>query len=181
MRTANAVCRMPCAGSRDTCQPIGYPQGVESRRGQDMAQVRARCAEVATAPQAQHPDALRDGPLDACSARILGGILRRLFALALRLEGEEGVLGPDRDGAALVALARPDTLAAARAGLAILERELGLAHGGVAVVERRGPADTGMPFEADRPLLLPVDREALSVEALPCARLPLDIRARRAQ
>lgn len=97
--------RVSRACLRDACQPVGYPQEVKIRCGEDMAHVRVRETEVPAVPQVQHPDALRDRCLDACPSRVLRGIFGRLLAFMSRSEDEKGVFRVYRNGASLVALA----------------------------------------------------------------------------
>jgi hypothetical protein len=138
-------------------------------------------AHVATATQPLHMGPLRDSGFNAGAPCRFSGVLHRLLPLAPRFERERGVFGTKSDGPSLRAFARAHALAPTRTGLAILHGALDLHDGRVAVVDRWCPTAPGMPFRADRLLLVPVNRAALGVKALLLAGLPLHIWASRPQ
>src|SRR5215204_3214136 len=116
----------------------------------------------------------RDGALYPGASGVLGLELGRSLAFTSPLQSLVVLPGPpDANGPPLVVLDRADAQIPARAGHAVLVRELYLHHLGVLPVYGRGPAQALFAFRADRHLVLPVDGEGGGLKATTLASLPL--------
>src|SRR5215207_4741500 len=80
---------------------------------------------------------------------------------------------PDGDGPSLVVFDRADAQIPARAGHAVLARELYLHHLVDLFIYGRRPTQTLLTFGADRHFVVPVDGEGRGLEATLLAGLPL--------
>src|SRR4051794_2650001 len=140
-------------------EPGGEALDIDRGRGRHVLEVGLGEAAIAAAAQPERAHALRDGPLDPGPSRVgtpalLGrdppprGLERLAFGARLQLQVPGLVFaaraqGPCRAGAA-VRLAEPD-------------RDVGRAG----VVDLPGPGRGELAFGAARPLLVPVDLEAV--------------------
>src|SRR5690348_11357249 len=133
--------------------------------------------DIAGATQAHRTNPLRDSAFHAGSAGIECFKLLRLRPLPGLLERMIVQLLTHRDGATRVAR-RVRTQRAAGTGLAISHREFDLDDRVLAVIQRRGPADTGFALGAGGLLSGPVDLKLARGEARLLLRLPVVIRPR---
>ena len=117
----------------------------------------------------------RNRRFDTFSQGILFGTGGRLLATTGSLQRFMLGLRSDGDGAPFVLLYRANTVDLARTAPAISGGELDLDHLIGSVVNGRSPADTVLPFGADRLLALPVDGELAGINALLRVGLPLHI------
>src|SRR5215207_8555717 len=120
----------------------------------------------------------RDGALYPGASGVLGLELGRSLAFTSPLQSLVVLPGPpDANGPPLVVLDRADAQIPARAGHAVLARELYLHHLGVLPVYGRRPAYALLVLRAGRHLIVPVDGERRSLKAGLFAGLPLVVRA----
>src|SRR5437764_98792 len=112
-------------GARPLAEPRAEAQEVQPRRGQDVAEVRFRLADVACATQATGPDAARERALDTRAPGVGGREVAGLLALPGGLEGVVFVMGADGDRATRI-FPRARTERAAGAGAAVAPGELDL-------------------------------------------------------
>jgi hypothetical protein len=78
--------RPPTLSQRFTPKPGDYPHHIHCRGCEDLLEVRAREAKVATPAEINAPVPLREATLHPCPQRILGFELRCPLALLRRLE-----------------------------------------------------------------------------------------------
>ena len=88
-------------------------------------------------------------------------------------------LWPDCNGAPLVLLCRADTVKLARTATTIGGGELDLDHLVLSIVNGWSPTDTVLSLGAGGVLMLPIDNELASINALLRLRLPFYITPRR--
>src|SRR5215510_1650957 len=82
-RQPRKVSRLPPAlAERFTLEPGDHPHDIHRRGSEQVLEVRARQAAVATLAQLKAPDTLREATLHARPQRILGFELGRLLALS---------------------------------------------------------------------------------------------------
>ncbi len=87
--------RSPAFAYRFALEPGDHPHDIHRRSSEQVLEVRARQATVATLAQIKAPDALREATLHARPQRILSFKLRRLLTLSRRLDRFVVGLGAD--------------------------------------------------------------------------------------
>src|SRR5215831_1594881 len=160
----------PAFAYRLTLEPGDHPHDIHRRGSEQVLEVRAHQAAVATLAHSKAPDALREAALDARPERILLLELGCLLALAGGLHRLMVRLGTDGELAWRIFGSGTDVTSGtgATGGLVKTDPKHRIAGDIVAW----GPFDTGMPWGTAGLVGVPIQDEGLQVIAMGYLVLP---------